>query len=120
MTYNPQALDETPDNKKLNEESRESLESKDYYFIDYDNESDHEDDLYHVLYGTREDLLGADFVASFLEDADANEYIEFKNDLIENDMPKFLEDISDEEYEDRWYNEKTNERDNDWEDKWNR
>ena len=56
----------------------------DNFFIDYDNLLDLAEDQYHVFYGDPEDIDYADFIASFADEEDAKEYINFKNESLDD------------------------------------
>lgn len=57
----------------------------DSFFIDYDNLLDLAEDQYHVFYGNSEDIDYADFISSFAEEEDAKEYVNWKNESVEDD-----------------------------------
>lgn len=52
----------------------------DSYFIDFDNIGDLQEDMYHVYFGDPDEIDYADFVASFGDEHDAREYVQWKNE----------------------------------------
>ena len=53
--------------------------AKDYFFIDYE---DDEDEFFNVFYGDENDFESAEFLATFVDEEDATEYVDMKNDQV--------------------------------------
>lgn len=70
------------------------LDGRDRYFIDYDDQLSVEEDTYHIYYGDQDNIEFADYIAGFIDEEDAKEYVEWKN----SELP-LLEETEDELFE---------------------
>ena len=80
-----------------------------FFFIDYEDLLENGDDQYHVLFGVKEDVEFATYIASFDDEDDALEYIDWKNMNLpevyeedENPIDDEVEEISTNDY--KWNN----------------